>query len=373
MGDAIGRVSLVYFVSTLSAGGAQVGMVRLLDGLDRDRYDVTVVSVLSKENDLKADVPGWVRVVDLEAVSAVRKPLALYRTVVEADVLVCSLFHATLVGRLLGAIVRTPVVVNWHHSERFSNRWRERAYLATARLSDRILADSPAVADVLVSEYGLGRKVRTVPIAGVDSSAFSPRRHESADELRVATIGSLIPPKKQIRVLETARVLGARRDSPDVSFTIAGTGELEDELRERRDAWGLESVEFAGFVDDVPAFLEEHDVYLHTSDYEGLCIAALEAMAAGLPVVSTRVGGLATYVEDGRSGYLLDESDPETIADALCRLTDPDRRREFGRRGREIVEASYSQDTLVMSFESAIDECLDGTTVERVEPVSRHR
>ncbi|MFC3958595.1 glycosyltransferase family 4 protein [Halovivax cerinus] len=392
VGTSAKRYSLVYFVSTLSAGGAQIGMSRLFAGLDRDLYDVTVVCAYRGTDDVRAAIPGWVTVRELESVAPWRRPLVLSRTVASADVLVCSLFHATLVGRVLGRVHRVPVVVNWIHSERFSSRLRERAVVATNRLADRILADSPAVAEALVDDVGVDPDlVRTVPIAGVDTDEFvpaetdsegttdggprpaeastpTPRRHSTARPLRVATVGSLVPPKKHVRVLETARELEARAGAPTVRFTIAGTGELADRLRSQRDELGLDTVEFVGFVDDVASFLRRHDVYLHTSAYEGLCIAALEAMACGLPVVSTRVGGLAHYVEDGASGYLLDEPDPAAFADALEQFSDPDRRRAFGRRGREIVETSYSQTALVSTFVRVVEECLAEAELTRTNP-----
>ncbi|WP_247729232.1 glycosyltransferase [Halovivax limisalsi] len=364
------RRSLVYFVSTRTAGGAQTGMVRLLDGLDPERWDVTVASVTSADTDVGPELPDRAKRIDLDRRSPVRGPIALYRAVADADVLVCSLYHATIVGRLLSTLAGVSVV-NWHHSVRFANGLRERCYLATAGLSDRILADSPAVATVLDESYGLGEKVSTVPIAGIDLEEFRPTTHAAGDELRVVTVGSLVPAKRHRAVLEAARVLDEREGAPSVSVTIAGSGELAADLRQRRDALGLQRVSLPGHVDDVPALLREHDIYLHTAAYEGLCLAALEAMACELPVVSTRVGGPATYVEDGRSGYLLDEADPHAIADAIRRLSDPDRRREFGGRGREIVENGYSQAALVSAFESAIEACLDGNERERVDGRAR--
>ena len=356
-----GRPSIVYFVSTLTTGGAQVGLVRLLSGLDLERYDVTVVTVLSKENDVIAELPDGVGLIDLEPLSLRRKPVALYRAVADADVLVCSMYHATLLGRVLGTIARVPVVVNWLHSERFAGRHRELAWRATAGLSELILADSPAVADALREEYGVpADRVRTIPIAGVDTAEFARTDVSSpSGELHVATVGSLIPPKRHDRVLETAAALRERNDETEFVFNVAGTGPLEAELCERRDALGLENVRFHGFVEDVPGFLNRNDVYFHTSAYEGLCIAALEAMACELPVVASPAGGLAHYVEHGASGYLVDDPDPGAFAASLERLADPERRRAFGRRGREIVDRDYSREALVTAFEDVLAECLD--------------
>lgn len=365
--------SIVYFVSTLSAGGAQIGMVRLLCGLDLDRYDVTVVTVGSRGADVAADLPERVRLIDLQGLSRLRAPWVLYRTIDSADVLVCSLYHATICGRLCGTVARRPVIVNWHHSERFSGYGRELLYRATSPLSDLILADSRPVARRLRTEYGVSpERVQTVPIAGIDTDRFAPTDASSpSDELHVATVGSLIPAKRHDRILETARVLDGRSGDPEIIFNVAGTGPLAGDLQESRDSMGVDTVRFHGFVEDVPAFLNCNDVYVHTSDYEGLCIAALEAMACELPVVATPAGGLATYVDHGESGYLLSDPNPDAFADAILSLCASDLRRELGQRGRAIVAEGYSRDVLVSSFEAALDAVCSSEQHDSHQPPRR--
>jgi glycosyltransferase involved in cell wall biosynthesis len=128
---------------------------------------------------------------------------------------------------------------------------------------------------------------------------------------------------------------------------------LQAEVEQR----GLTNVKLHGFVDDIPAFLENLDIYLQPSRWEGLCITVLEAMATGLPVVGSSVGGIRRNVEEGISGHLYEPNDIDGFVSGIETLSaDPDRRSEFGERGRRMVSNRFTRDVLVTEFEKAISE-----------------
>jgi glycosyltransferase involved in cell wall biosynthesis len=205
---------------------------------------------------------------------------------------------------------------------------------------------------MLISDLGLDHSlVHTVPIAGIDLEEYTPVTHHDSTEIIVGTIGRLSVPKNYTTVLDVAE----RFQGSNVNFMIAGNGELYEELQGQIDARGLSNVSLLGLVEDIPTFLMNLDIYFQPSLWEGLCITVLEAMAAGLPVVGSDVGGIGRNIEEGESGYLYDPNDVDGFVLGIERLrTDPDLRQQLGDCGREIVAESFTQEILVSEFEKAI-------------------
>jgi glycosyltransferase involved in cell wall biosynthesis len=118
-------------------------------------------------------------------------------------------------------------------------------------------------------------------------------------------------------------------------------------------------VVFAGHRTDVPEILQALDIFVLPSNWEGLPNAVLEAMAAGLPVVATRVGGVPEVVVEGQTGILVPPRDPNALADALLTLLrDPNLRRRMGQAGRQRVQEYFSVDQMVSKTETLYEQLL---------------
>jgi len=180
---------------------------------------------------------------------------------------------------------------------------------------------------------------------------YTPKEHHDTSEITVGTVGRLSEAKNYGTVLDIAE----RLEGANLQFEIGGDGELYEEIQTEIEERGLTNVTLHGHIEDVPSFLEDLDIYLQPSRWEGLCITVLEAMAAELPVVGSDVGGLSRYVEEGSSGYLYKPDDVDGFVSAIKTLaTDLERRRMYGNRGREIVSKGFTQRTLVDEFEEAV-------------------
>lgn len=151
---------------------------------------------------------------------------------------------------------------------------------------------------------------------------------------KVVYVGRLSPEKRPDLFLGAARTL--TRERADVSFVVIGAGPLLAEYEKRSASLGLSGrVHFTGLRRDVPDLLAGADVLVCCSDTEGTPRAVVEGMAAGLPVVATRVGGLPDLVDDGRSGLLTDTGSGSQLTDSLRFLLDaPEKAREMGAAGR---------------------------------------
>jgi glycosyltransferase involved in cell wall biosynthesis len=140
---------------------------------------------------------------------------------------------------------------------------------------------------------------------------------------------------------------------PDARFVIVGEGPERESALHQVGNFGLEdSFEFLGHRDDVPALLAEADLFVLPSRSEAFPNAVIEAMAAGLPVVATRVGGIAELVQRERTGVLVPSEDPEALAAAVMNLmARPDRANALGRAARQEIERQYSLSSMVARFE----------------------
>lgn len=348
------RPKLTYLITGLQYGGANIGMVRLLSGLHPDEFDITVVSVVKTSDDVVDMVPDHVSVhqLNLSSLSETYRLPKLIPLLRGTDILVCSLFHASVVGTLLGHILRIPSILVWQHNTKPANQLRFGLYHLVYRAADRVLADSERVKTMLQTEYEVpNSKISVLPIAGIDTKSFRPFDIDTTEaEVAIGTVGRLTPEKGFDDLLRCARRLG-----PPFQFYIAGDGPE----REWLEANAPENVTIRGKIpnEDIPEFLNRVDAYFQPSKREGLCMTVIEAMACGLPVVGSRVGGITESVVHGETGYLCAAGDIDCFCRHLKTLaSDRGRRRKMGSAGRERVAARYSKSVLADAFREAVEQ-----------------
>ncbi len=258
-------------------------------------------------------------------------------------------------ARLAAALMRVPLIVDhWHGFTRFSRKRRLICRLL-GRFTILSLAVSQGVRDYLIEQGVLDpAKVRVVA-NGIDLARIQAHRPRAAvrrelrlpEEVRVVgLVARLDHWGKGHRELFTA--LAGLTDRYLLKALIIGGGRREAELRQLAAELGLgPRVNFLGQRRDIPDLLAALDILVLPSYGEGVSLALLEGMAAGLPVIATAVGGLPEVVTDGVNGLLIPPRDPEALARALARLlADPDFARRLGEQARAEVEAHYSLERL---------------------------
>jgi glycosyltransferase involved in cell wall biosynthesis len=176
----------------------------------------------------------------------------------------------------------------------------------------------------------------------------------------VISVGRLDSVKGHIYLVEAAARV--REAVPNARFLLVGSGPEESRLRRRAAELNMgDGLIFAGLRHDVARLLAAADVAVLPSLYEGFGLAAVEAMAAGMPVVGTRVGGLPEVIVDGETGLLVPPASPEGMAEAVIRLCrDADLRRRLGDAGRERHAQRFTLDRMIREFENIYGECLGG-------------
>ena len=251
--------------------------------------------------------------------------------------------HAKIVRHLHGRILEPRGLVPVHFS---------------ARGTDAVVAVSKAVASRVV--HGSARVI----YAGVTIPPGEPpalHRHATS-EIILGTAGRLVELKGIEYLLSAAAAL--RREFPALRVEIAGSGPQREKLEGAVAHAGLgEQVKFLDWIDDLASVLPRWDVFVMPSLEEGFPIAALDAMAAGLPVVATSVGGVPELIEDGKTGWLVPPRDAEALASRLrSLLCDRELRLRIGRAAYAHVRDHFSAAQMAVSFARLYDEILVETS-----------
>jgi len=277
------------------------------------------------------------------------------------DALLVSTFKKTWLGGMAGALAPVPRVVSriGLDTDLPGKHWSYR--LAFHRWIDAALVNADGIRRAVVEGLpGYDRNRIATVYDGIALDEDPPPRHVARAALRlppdaplVGSVTRLSAQKRIDRTLETVARL-----PEDVHCLLAGEGELEAELRARAAALGLSRrVHFLGFRDDVTTVLAALDVFLLTSDREGMANAMLEAMAAGVPVVSTPVSGAdeALREEDGQAPGLVVEPEPVLLANAVRGILEEPRAREhMAREGRRRARERFSFPAMVDAWEGVL-------------------
>jgi glycosyltransferase involved in cell wall biosynthesis len=338
----------------------------LVEGLDPNRFELDVACPRESELWERVAANGRAR---LHEISAARRPslsearlwprvLSLVR---RADIVHAHSAKAGYLGRvaalLTGASRRTvftPHAWSWWAADGTEAALYRSFERAAARACARLIvvSDDERRAGL---EAGVGRPEQyRVILNGVDLDRFAAPRQPIPG--RILALGRLSPQKRPDLAVEAfARV---HERLPQSELLLAGRGPEEARVRELATRLGVEgAVRILGPREDVAELLATASCLVLSSDYEGCPLSVLEAMAAGVPVVATRVGGLPELIDHGRTGLLVDPGRPEALAEGIVSLlSDPETAVEVGLAARDEARTRFSRERMVSAIEGVYDE-----------------
>jgi glycosyltransferase involved in cell wall biosynthesis len=371
-------IRVMYVVDHLKIGGAQTHLLELLSRLDRGRF-FPMVCALKTDGELRGRLDAMgVPVHDgglgatLKGWSGVHALWTLSRLLRRERVRVAHsyLFHPNILAPIAARVAGVPVVVVSKRSlDAYPNPLRRWAVKLGNALADRVTVNAEAVGRFVRSEERCRpRKMVLIP-NGVSDEILDARADRAETRRRlnlppdgpVVGVVSRLAWKKGVRyLLEAAlRVLEA---VPAATFLVAGDGPLRAELEAQSQAAGLgERVWFLGTRDDAVELFSVFDVFVLPSVIEGMSNALLEAMARGVPVVATQVGGNSEVVVDGETGFLVPAADPDRMATAITKLLQaPELAHEMGAAGKRRIVEHYGIDVMVRRIEALYEGLLAG-------------
>lgn len=373
------RRRIFHLIKGLGRGGAERLLSEGLRHTDRESFEYGYGYFVPHKNALVEDLrAGGSEVRCFPASTApgiLWQSFALRRFLLawRADLVHCHLPLAGVAGRLAGRWAGVPVIYTEHNLQERYHPWTRRANRWTWSLQRRVLAVSQEVADSI--GRGVGRRGAQVPVAvvtnGVDVEAFAPDPAAAADARQRWGIAPNAPVVGQVAVFRRQKRLDLwleaaveiRRRHPDVRFLLVGDGPLRAEIERLADDLDLTAaLVLPGLQEEVAPLLAAMDVFLLSSDFEGLPLSVLEAMAAYRPVVATAVGGVPETLDPGDeppTGLLVPPGNGRALAEAVCRLlSDPAHRGELGRRAHSRVARRFSLARMTAELEAIYRQVL---------------
>lgn len=286
------------------------------------------------------------------------------------DLIHTHLFTADLWGRFAGLFSQVPIVSTSHTTSDPNigplGRWLDRML---DRRNNAVICVSEAVRRYRIEEAGFDPKKLHLIENGIDLDRFQKTASKEEMESRLGLpsgrrwaviVGRLVSLKGHRFLIDALSLLV--KDIPDLGLLIVGDGEEEKELKKLVDEKGLmERIFFLGLRRDIADILGMSEVLVLPSSREGLPIVLLEAMAAGLPVVVTPVGGIPEVVMEGKTGFFVSQ-EPMSIASALRRIFEnPAMARAMGSDARKLIEERYDIRVVARRYENLYRRLLEKT------------
>jgi glycosyltransferase involved in cell wall biosynthesis len=377
---------VLFLSTTMGMGGADQQLLTLTGGLRARGHEVMIVSLTPLgPMGLEARAQG-IATESLEMRRGVPDPRGLVRLIrlVRAwrpEVLHSHMIHANIMARVLRLIAPVPALVSTIHSIYDGGRLRMAAYRLSNGLVDQMTIISQTAADRFISERIIPEKLLKVIPNSVDTDRFRnlpPGTRESVrrslgiqGQFAWLAVGRFEIAKDYPNMLHA--LASVRRRHPEALLLLVGRGSLQTETEALTRTLGLAgSVRFLGVRRDVPEVMSAADGYVMSSAWEGMPIVLLEAAAAGLPIVATRVGGNQEVVQHEDTGFLVPPRDSEALAGAMLRLMElpATERRALGDRGCERVRTLYGLSQTVERWEQLYRQVLSRNGLSPSPPLS---
>ncbi len=368
-------MNILHLITGLGQGGAEQIVLDLARGLDRERHKISVCSILdvsgaygvyaARLRELGVDVLS----LGLTRKWQIRRALALENVLrdLKPDVLHCHMFHANVLGRWAGNRVGLPhIIATVHIAERRWRPWRFWLERRTDPLGSVTVCVSHSVLEFHARRTRVPRDRFVVVPNGIDTARFAEPGRAPAELRRelgigpgskvIGSVGRLDEQKGHRYLIDAFGKMAGER--ADVELVIAGDGPQRHKLERLAGRTGCSArIHLIGRRPDVPDLLHAFDVFALASVYEGLPLALIEAMAAGVPVVASAVDSVPEVLVAGR---LVPPRDPERLAEALLDAldhSDP----EQTRRAQEHAREHHDVSTMVAGYAELYDSLAAGS------------
>ena len=345
---------LVLILEEINFGGAQRQMIELLRHVDRKLFTPEIWTLRAGDELLDMAIqydiivhilcPNDAELVPLHAIKALWKELYKRRP----PIIHCHTTFPNIWGRILGRLLRIPVIIGSIRSKRNIRKQKERYSWPLSHLH---ICNANSLYEDLLAEGLKPHRLYNI-VNGVDIERFKPAVDGLCKKPHIITVGRLVK-EKNLETFFTAFKFVCQH-VPDAHLHMVGDGYLMDMLLKLVVEMGIDkNITFHGAQADIRPFVHNARLFGFSSVDEGTPNAILEAMAMGLPIVSTNVDGIPAMVEHGKHGYLFDAYDSKAMGEYMLEvLTTDNLAEDMGDAARKRTEDFYSLELMARRHEA---------------------
>jgi glycosyltransferase involved in cell wall biosynthesis len=381
------KIKVLHIITRLDKGGSAENTFLTVKGLDKKKYDVILMSgpVQDPSQERRTQVeecgiPYIHNPVLVRNINMVYDAIALFKiwrflAKEKFDVVHTHTSKAGLLGRFAARLTGTPLVVHTPHGHVFFGYFgplKTKIFILfeklANRMTDRIVALTHSEKEDYISYRTCPEEKLKVIHSGIELNKFQglPLAEKiklkkevglPEDSFVVGTAGRLVPVKGPEFLIKASQAIIPKH--PNTYFLFAGDGPLKEDLQKKaKEAGGEKNIVFLGWRDDIAHILSIFDVFCLPSLNEGMGRVLVEAMAHGIPIVASEVGGIPDLVTHGKNGFLVPPKDPEELAKHIqILIEDEEKRKKMGEAGKKMAPR-FSHDTMVKNIAELYEKLL---------------
>jgi glycosyltransferase involved in cell wall biosynthesis len=367
-----GKIKVLHLIYTMAYGGIETSLINWIINCDKSRFDVQLACFETPDGDeapfvtaaerhgLEMHTIPWARRKPL--IKSSRALIALLRKL-DTNILHLHNIYANLVGAIAARFTPVKTMTTlyvWDKDVDLKRTLLRDIDKLAIRFLDRITTHCDETRKETI-RLGFAEEKVTTLISGFVSNCYEITAEERAqwrmergvsdEHVVLANVSRFYPEKEQAMLLHA--FANVSKQHPNLRLWMLGIGPLEEEIRSLCTSLGLDDkVDFLGFVSDLPPLLAQVDIQVHPSILEGVPLSICQGMAAGLPIVASRVGGIPEVIHHEETGLLVEKRDQDGFEKALNRLlNDGDLRGRIGSNARHFIENDYSLEHAVEELE----------------------
>jgi glycosyltransferase involved in cell wall biosynthesis len=386
------RPRILHLLNSFIYGGTERQVTELLKRIDLGRYDLHL-GVLKYQGTLYEQlaerfpvVPEY-RLTSFYDANAFRQYRRVRDRLVREriDLIHAHDFYSGILGLVAGRLTGVRVIVSQRHLKLSDRRLHEWGQRLINWAGDRVMVNSEAIRDQILATSkvppekivvirnglitsedeagGIGRNGSSAPNAAAAREEILGELRLGSEAKLVGMVGRLEYIKGHRYFVEAAATVS--RKYPNAHFLLVGDGQLQDEIERQAAGLGIaDRLHLLGYRRDASRIVSAFDLSVLTSLHEGMPNTVLEAMAAGVPVIGTAVGGTKELIVDGETGYLVPPADPEALARRISWALDHEQERAiFAARARQEALTKFGMSRMVAEVEQLYDEMVSDNLV----------
>lgn len=371
------KIKVLHLIHKLSSGGAENGVINLLNNINNEKFSPSVCTFVGKGDqtyrlDKKKTIIYELNKRHGNDITIPRKLIKIFKK--DKPHIIHTHGWGTLCeGVLSGKYAKIPIIIHGEHGTIQDKKWNIFVQRIFWRLANQILTVSYEHSKELCQRIGFNiEKIKVIP-NGVDTNRFytnktnvylRERLNFQQNDIVIGSVGRLVAVKNQSLLIKAFSIIVQKHSN--VKLILVGDGPLKNVLQKRAKEYGLSSnIQFLGKRYDIPEIMASMDIFSLTSDSEGMSNTILEAMSSGLPVIATNVGGNKELIYQNATGILVPPKDVYALANALSYvIINKDIRKKMGRSGRKRAVEKFSIEEMVHGYEKLYMEWCNKKSIQ---------